>query len=167
VIHGGSFDGASILNLTLTQPLLRGAGRRIVREPLTQSERDVVYAMRSFERFRAEFAVSVVSDYWNVVRQIADLANVEANYASILTDRERIEELFVARSATITDLGRAQQSEYAGDAQRVAAKNRLQAALDRFKLTLGLPVTAQVDLDPGELDKLVAAGVAPVTTTAR
>lgn len=162
VISGGSFDGSSILNLTLTQPLLRGAGRRIAREPLTQAERNVVYAMRSFERFRSTFAVRVVSDYWNVVRQVADLANVEANYASIQKDRERIEELFLADRATITDLGRARQSEYSGDAQRVAARNRLEAALDRFKLTLGLPVTAQVDLDQAELANLSAAGVVPV-----
>jgi outer membrane protein TolC len=162
VVSGGGFDGSSILNLTLTQPLLRGAGRRIVREPLTQAERDVVYAMRSFERFRATFATAVVSDYWNVVRQIADLANVEANYASLVQSRVQIEELYNAGRRTITDLGRAQQSEYAADAQRVAAKNRLQSALDRFKLTLGLPITAQVDLDPAELDKLTARGVAEV-----
>lgn len=162
VIHGGSFDGSSILNLTLTQPLLRGAGRRIVREPLTQAERDVLYSMRTFERFRADFAVRVVSDYWNIVRQVADLANVEANYAGLVTDRERIDELFSAGRATITDFGRAKQSVLAADAQRVSAKNRLQSALDRFKLTLGLPITAQLELDPGELDKLATAGVAEV-----
>ncbi len=162
VISGGGFDGSSILNLTLTQPLLRGSGRRIVREPLTQAERDVVYAMRDFERFRATFAVSVVGEYWNVVRQVADLANVEANYASLVDSRVRIEELFGAGRATIIDLGRSKQSEYAADAQRVAAKNRVQAAFDRFKLTLGLPITAQVDLDPAELDKLKTQGVAEV-----
>ena len=162
VVSGGGFDGSSILNLTLTQPLLRGAGRRIVREPLTQAERDVVYAMRDFERFRATFAISVVSEYWNVVRQVADLANVEANYATLVESRVQIEELYNAGRRTITDLGRAQQSEYAADAQRVAAKNRLQSALDRFKITLGLPVTAQVDLDPSELDQLTEQGVAEV-----
>ncbi len=159
IVHGGSFDGSSILNLTLTQPLLRGAGRRIVREPLTQAERDVVYAVRTFERFRATFAVRVVSDYWNVVRQVADLGNVEANYASLVQSREQIEELYRAGRKTITDLGRAKQSEYSADAQRVAAKNRLEAALDRFKLTLGLPVTAQLQLDPAELDRVRAQGV--------
>ena len=159
VIHGGSFDGSSILNLTLTQPLLRGAGRRIVREPLTQSERDVVYAMRDFERFRSDFATRVVGDYWNVVAQIADLANVEANYQSLVLSRIQIEELYNAGRRTITDLGRAQQGEYSADAQRVAAKNRLQTSLDQFKLTLGLPVTANVDLDPTELDQLTARGV--------
>ncbi len=162
VIHGGNFDGSSILNLTLTQPLLRGAGQRIVREPLTQAERDVVYAVRTFERFRAQFAVRVVSDYWTIVGQIADLGNVEANYKSLVQSREQIEELYNAGRKTVTDLGRAKQSEYSADAQRVVAKNRLQSALDRFKLTLGLPVAGQVDLEPAELDRLTAQGVALV-----
>jgi outer membrane protein TolC len=167
VIHGGSFDGSSILNLTLTQPLLRGAGKRIVTEPLTQAERDVVYAVRTFERFRAEFAVRVVTDYWAVVQQVADLSNVDANYKSLKTAREQVEELFSAGRKTVTDLGRAKQSEYSADAQRVSAKNRLQAALDRFKLTLGLPVTAEVTLDSAELQRLTEQGVTVVALDER
>jgi len=162
VIHGGAFDGSSILNLTLTQPLLRGAGRRIAREPLTQAERDVVYAMRAFEHFRSTFVVGVVSAYYDVVRQIADLKNVEANYQSLVQSSLQIEELGKAGRRTITDLGRARQSEYSGDAQRVVTRNRLQTSLDRFRLTLGLPVTAPVELDPAELDRLTAQGVVPL-----
>ena len=41
-------------------PLLAGFGERIVREPLTQAERDVVYAMRNFERFRSGFSIRIV-----------------------------------------------------------------------------------------------------------
>src|SRR6185436_13941256 len=152
-------------NLTVTQPLLRGAGSRIVREPLTQSERDVLYATRTFERFRADFAVRVVSDYWNIVRQMADLANVEANYTSQVTSREQIEELFNTGRRAITDLGRAKQSEYNADTQRVAARNRLETSLDRFKLTLGLPITTKLELDPAELAKLTAQGVPPIAVT--
>jgi outer membrane protein TolC len=121
--------------------------------------------MRAFERFRAEFALRVVSDYWAVVAQIADLRNVEANYDSLAQSREQIEELYRAGRRTVTDLGRAKQSEFNADAQRVAAKNRLQTSLDRFKLTLGLPVTAQVDLDPSELDQVAARGVEAVDLT--
>jgi outer membrane protein TolC len=165
VINGGGFDGSSIFNLTLTQPLLRGAGRRIAREPLTQAERNVIYAMRDFERFRAQFAVDVVSDYWTIARQIQDLANVEANYQSLRQSREQIEELYKAGRRTIVDLGRAQQSEYNADAQRVNARNRLQTTLDRFKLTLGLPVTARVTLDANELQRLADLGVDPVELT--
>lgn len=162
LLNGGAFDGSSILNLTLTQPLLRGAGQRIAREPLTQAERNVVYAMRTFERFRAQFAVDVVSDYWTIVQQMADLRNVDANYQSLRQSREQIEELYRAGRRTIVDLGRAQQSEYAADAQRVAAQNRLQTTLDRFKLTLGLPVTAHVELDADELARLREVGVVPM-----
>ena len=63
VVNGGQFDGSSILNMTLTQPLLRGAGRHIAREPLTQAERNVIYAIRDFERFRSQFAIDLVADY--------------------------------------------------------------------------------------------------------
>ncbi len=162
VVNGGQFDGSSILNLTVTQPLLRGAGRHIAREPLTQAERDVIYAMRDFERFRAQFAIDVVADYWNVVQQVADLANVEANYASLVQSRVQIEELYNAGRRTIVDLGRSKQDEYSADAQRVSARNRLETALDQFKLTLGLPVTSQIELDPTELSRLVERGVARV-----
>ncbi len=162
LVNGGRFDGSSILNLTLTQPLLRGAGRAIVREPLTQAERDVVYQMRSFERFRATFAVQVVSDYYGIVQQMQDLRNVEANYASFVQSRQQIEELFRAGRRTISDLGRAQQSEFSADIARVQARNRLESALDRFKVTLGLPVGAQLDLDPAELDRLANRGVTPL-----
>ena len=163
VIHGGNFDGGSILDLTLTQPLLRGAGRRIAREPLTQAERDVIYAMRAFERFRAQTAVDVTSTYWNLVRQMRDLDNVERNYVSLRTSRELIEELYNAGRKTINDLGRAKTSEYQADAQRVVARNQLQNALDQFKLTLGLPTAAQLMLDPSEMQKLIDAGVEDLT----
>ncbi len=165
VLNGGGFDGSSILDLTITQPLLRGSGRRIAREPLTQAERNVVYAMRDYERFRAQFAVDVVGDYWQIVRQMRDLANVEDTYQGLVTSREQIEELFTAGRKTITDLGRAKQSEFTADNQRVTARNGLETTLDRFKLTLGLPVSAKVALDPGELDKLLERGVQAMTIT--
>ena len=165
VLNGGQFDGSSILDLTVTQPLLRGAGRHIAREPLTQSERNVIYALRDFERFRSQFAIDIVAEYWNVVQQMADLGNVEANYQSFKQSRRQIEELYNAGRRTIVDLGRAQQSEYSADAQRVSARNRLQTTLDRFKLTLGLPVTAAIELDATELTRLVDRGVEQVDMT--
>lgn len=163
VVNGGQFDGSSILNLTLTQPLLRGAGRHIAREPLTQAERNVIYAIRDFERFRSQFAIELVADYWRVVRQMSDLANVEANYNSVKLSRLETEELYNAGRKTIVDLGRAKQSEYTADSQQVRAKNGLQTTLDSFKLTLGLPVTARIELDPAELTTLVEAGVQAIT----
>ena len=159
VINGGDFDGSSILSLSITQPLMRGSGRRIAREPLTQAERNVIYQMRSFERFRATFATQVVSDYYGVVQQAQNLKNVEANYESVRQSRLRTEEEFKASRKTISDLGREQQSELSASNNRVRAQNQLETSLDRFKITLGLPVTSKVDLDDSELDRLAERGV--------
>jgi outer membrane protein TolC len=49
----------STINLDLIQPFLRGGGRAVTLEPLTQAERNLVYAIRNFARFREEFYVAI------------------------------------------------------------------------------------------------------------
>jgi outer membrane protein TolC len=49
----------STATLDLIQPLLRGGGRAVTLEPLTQSERDLLAQIRSYARFRKEFYVSI------------------------------------------------------------------------------------------------------------
>jgi hypothetical protein len=49
----------STINLDLIQPFLRGGGRAVTLEPLTQAERNLVYQIRTYARFRKEFFVSV------------------------------------------------------------------------------------------------------------
>ena len=45
----------STITLDLVQPLLRGGGRAVTLEPLTQTERNLLYQIRAFARFRKEF----------------------------------------------------------------------------------------------------------------
>jgi hypothetical protein len=45
----------STINLDLIQPLLRGGGRAVTLEPLTQVERNLLYEIREYARFRKEF----------------------------------------------------------------------------------------------------------------
>jgi hypothetical protein len=45
----------STINLDIVQPFLAGGGRAVALEPLTQAERDLVYAIRDFYRFRQEY----------------------------------------------------------------------------------------------------------------
>src|SRR5262249_25696447 len=47
----------SSVNLDIVQPFLAGGGRAVALEPLTQSERNLVYAIRDFFRNRQEFFV--------------------------------------------------------------------------------------------------------------
>lgn len=52
---------ASVLSYSLVQPLLFGAGRKVVLEDLTQGERNVLYAARELARFRQEFFTTTVA----------------------------------------------------------------------------------------------------------
>jgi hypothetical protein len=50
----------STLTLDLMQPLLRGGGRAVTLEPLTQTERNLLYEIRSYAHFRKEFFTFIV-----------------------------------------------------------------------------------------------------------
>jgi hypothetical protein len=47
----------SALPISFVQPLLRGGGRAVTLEPLTQAERSLLYAVRAFALFRQQFFV--------------------------------------------------------------------------------------------------------------
>lgn len=49
------------LSLSLAQPFLRGGGRAVTLENLTLSERNLLYAMRSYARFRKVFFVAIAA----------------------------------------------------------------------------------------------------------
>jgi hypothetical protein len=50
----------STLNLDIVHPFLRGAGQAVTLEPLTQVERNLVYEIRDYARFRKLFYVRIV-----------------------------------------------------------------------------------------------------------
>jgi hypothetical protein len=52
-------NSVSTINLNLVQPLLQGGGKAVTLEPLTQAERNLVYSVRGYARFREEFFVSI------------------------------------------------------------------------------------------------------------
>jgi hypothetical protein len=56
---GAELTSQSMLNLDLIQPLLRGGGRAVTLEPLTQAERNLLYQIRTFARFRKTFYVAI------------------------------------------------------------------------------------------------------------
>jgi hypothetical protein len=58
---GHPVTAVSDLSLSLTQPLLAGGGFAVTLEPLTQAERTLLYAMRSYTRFRKVLYVSITT----------------------------------------------------------------------------------------------------------
>ncbi len=59
-VHGArDFTSFSNINLDIVQPFLRGGGRAVTLEPLTLVERNLVYNIRSYARFREQFFLSI------------------------------------------------------------------------------------------------------------
>jgi hypothetical protein len=52
---------ATTVNFNAIQPLLRGGGQAVALESLTQAERNLLYQIRSFARFRKELYVEIAS----------------------------------------------------------------------------------------------------------
>lgn len=145
----GLFGDASI-----TVPLLRGAGRRVVLEPLTQAEREVVYALRDFDRFRRTFAVSVASGYLDVLRRLDSVRNAEENYRNLVVLSRRTDALDRAGRISGIEVDQARQDELRARDRWIGARQEYEASLDRFKTTLGLPPDARIELDRGELERM-------------
>ncbi len=58
---GTQIRAPSLLTLDLFQPLFRGGGRAVTLEPLTLAERNLLYEIRSYARFRKEFYSDIVA----------------------------------------------------------------------------------------------------------
>jgi hypothetical protein len=56
---GPHFSTSSTINLNFVQPLLRGGGKAVTLEPLTLAERNLLYSIRAYARFREQFYVGV------------------------------------------------------------------------------------------------------------
>lgn len=59
--NGKPTVAVSNLSLTLAQPFLRGGGYAVTLEPLTLAERNLLYAIRSYARFRKVFFVAIAA----------------------------------------------------------------------------------------------------------
>lgn len=155
----------SVLSATVSQPLLRGAGRKIVQENLTQAERNALYQIRSFSRFRQTFVVSVISEYYRVLQQKDSVENAERSYRSLLESQKRLELEAEAGLASPADFDEAKQRALGAENSWIQAQQRYEQVLDEFKVTLTLPTYAKVELDPNELKSLENLGVSPVDYT--
>ena len=149
----------SVLTASFTQPLLRGRGRKVAQENLTQAERNALYQMRTFNRYRKIFVVSIVNDYYRVLQRRDIVTNAENNYKSRVESRERLEMEAEAGRKPPFEVDQARQSELDARDSYVQARQRYEQQLDEFKITLALPTSADVELDQNELQALAEIGI--------
>ncbi|MCP4093011.1 MAG: TolC family protein [Planctomycetes bacterium] len=152
--NGDGWDVIGSLGLTATMPLLRGSAQAMILEPLTQAERNLVYEVRTYERYRRTFAVDVVGRYYAILRTLDSITNEEANLESL--------KLLVARNVAFADAGRmndievdqARQDLLRSEATLVNLMESYGGQMDQFMLLLGLPTETYAELDRSELEAL-------------
>jgi outer membrane protein TolC len=131
-------------------PLLQGGGI-VARESLIQAQRNLVYASRSFEIFRRDFYVAIVTDYLGLVLQLQAIENAERGLAL----NRQIEELETA----LVETGRSQPFQ-ADEARKdtldavddlASRQEAYQLSLDRFKVRIGMDPERPMLIIPTEI----------------
>jgi outer membrane protein TolC len=142
-------DGSSAdLILDAGIPLLRGAGYAAqTEENRFVAERELIYAVRAYERFRRRFAVGIASDYFDLQQNRAAIGNSFKAYESRKLVWERAEFYHrVGQSTDISEAPRALDSFRSSEANLVSAKESYESALDRFKIRIGMKVDGLLDV---------------------
>ncbi len=151
--------GTGALIGSFTQPLLRDAGTTIETETLMQAERNLLYQLRNFTRFRKTFAVRVASNYYSVLLNRETARNNYAGLEATNLSLER-EQAFQAEGlTTLLQVGRLEQSSLQADLNWTTSITRYKRSLDNFKIMLGLPAEENIVLDDNEMALIAETGM--------
>jgi hypothetical protein len=154
----------SVIPITIVQPFLRGGGRAVTLEPLTLAERNLLYQIRTFARFRQEFVPNVLTanqavtgggdgniGYLNVLQQLQQLENSRAILAAYEAIFTAYQEMASGAGAGVSQLNVDQiDSTLTGQRNTLIGQTiAFQNQLDQYKIQLGLPPDLPLVLDRG------------------
>ena len=124
-----------------------------------QAERDLLYRLRDFTRYRKTFAVRVASSYYSVLLNRETARN---NYAGLLANNLSLERerAFQAEGLrTLLQVGRLEQSSLQQDLRWTSSITRYKRSLDDFKILLGLKAEENIALDDNEMILISETGM--------
>lgn len=151
----------STISLKLAQPLLRGFGRNSIEvENLTQTHRNVIYAVRDHAFYQDDFALGIVNDYFSLLSRKDTIRNNYANYLSRVAATKRLEARAQDREQT-SAVDQTRQAELSAKNTYVNSVADYFTALDEFKIVLGLPLGERIFLDDSALAKVRETGLVP------
>ncbi len=172
----------TLLDFTLLQPLLRGGGRDVVLENLTQSERTLLANIRQMARFRRSFYVQIFTGrvanlgpsrnrpvlgadligttdtsgqaggYIGLLQLMQDIRNQRTNITALQSSVSQLEAFFAAGRIDYFQVEFSRQALYNAQSRLLESERNLQTAMDNYKITLGLPPNVEFALD----DSLIA-----------
>ena len=166
----------SFLPIQALVPFLRGGGRAVTLEALTQAERSLLYSIRSFVKFRQEFAVATLVNapvqtfgsnvttgsftagsgngdptigYLNVVEDIQLVENNVKNVAVFERFAEVFKELIEGEASglSLLQLDQIQQQIQGARSQLLQSRVQYRNDLDQYKIQLGMPPDTPLVID--------------------
>lgn len=149
------------INASINLPLLRGAGQ-VARESLIQSERDLTYASRDYERFRRQFFVDIANTYFDLLRQQTGIGNQEMQLEGLEALAFRLTELVKRGRTPQFEADDAEAQVLFGQSNLIRAQDNYQTALDRLKIRIGMPTDQPLRIARASVDVPVPA-LNPVT----
>lgn len=142
----GTDSADTTVALSVTQPLLAGAGREASHEALTAAERQVIYDIREFVRYREAFTIGMVRDYYALLSEKQVVENTKRDYELSIFLRRRAEARFDIGEVSALDKFRAQQQELEAKNALITRQQEYDSRLDEFKIALGMPLEARIDV---------------------
>jgi len=174
------YNGTTLLNFELIQPLLRAGGRAVVMEALTDSERALLANIRQMERFRRGFYAQIVAGrnpgsgpssgpitlgsltpggggpvggLMALLRQQVLIRNQRANVVSLRDSLEQLRAFYLAERVDYFQVEQARLQYYQAQIQLLDLQNQYANALDVYKILLGLPPGIDVEVKDPLLDR--------------
>ena len=171
----------SNLSLSVAQPLLQGGGWAVTLEPLTQAERNLVYGVWSYARFRTNYFVYLAGGedvnnapygydglgggifipgfglqapsqgYLPTLLLNVLLRNEEQNVAAFTQYLDLYRAFQRRGDFTELQVGQVEQNILNSRSRLLNQRQNLQNALDAFKIQLGLPTRLPLELDEGPI----------------
>ena len=170
------YAGMTLLDFNLVQPLLRGGGRAVVLEHLTDSERALLANIRQMERFQRGFYAQIIAGgspgtgpssdglsigsfsagtsgssggILSLLRQQVQIRNQVQNVVALRESLNQLEALFNSGEITRLQVEQARLKHYQAQINLLDLRKRYQDRLDSYKITLGLPPSLPVRIsDP-------------------
>jgi hypothetical protein len=120
---------------------------------LTQAERDLLYEVRDFARFRRRFYLDTTSSFLSLLTQVQSIRNAKVNIESLqlnLVEHQELREMKMVAQIQVDQIFQEYQN---GRLSLLAAEQELAASLDQFKFQLGLPSWVPFQIDESLLDQ--------------
>lgn len=172
-------SATSLIDFSVIQPLLRGAGRERILESLTQSERTLLANVRQLERFRRGFYLQIAigrnpgagpnrggnflgapgsansnaGGFFGLLEAQQRIRNQEFNVRQLEAVLEQFREFFNVDRLDAPSLKLFEVNVYSQQRALLDLKTNYQTSLDQFKLTLGLPPDVEVVIDDSFLHR--------------